>query len=176
MILDTRLVVSPSAGRRGRGVPPIHGRPGPRGAGAPFHRIPPYTPSEPMTESKSRSPFLTILFIFVGVVICAALVVAFVPVVSCDWCKGVGWMTNGEVLILSGRTADASDKSAYNWICRWCSGNCRRTLFRTWFKPLPDPDPFNANRGAAWMDDDFAGRVLELRKRLGVPRESLNWK
>jgi len=53
-----------------------------------------------MTESKPdpkpRSAFMPILLIVVGLVICAGVVVAFVPLVDCEGCVGVGTATAAE--------------------------------------------------------------------------------
>ena len=55
-----------------------------------------------MTEAKPtpkpRSAFLPVLLIVVGLVIVAGVVVAFVPLVECDVCVGLGNVTHGGVL------------------------------------------------------------------------------
>ena len=50
-----------------------------------------------MTEKKSRSAFLPIMLLVVGSVVCAGVVLAFVPMATCTICYGLGVLTQGEI-------------------------------------------------------------------------------
>ena len=92
-----------------------------------------------MTEKKPRSAFLPILLILVGVVVCAGVVLAFVPISKCDVCLGVGKILNHEVDLFSRSNSDESRDSVV-FRCNRCSSVGRIGLYLKWFewRPLED--------------------------------------
>ena len=73
-----------------------------------------------MTTPKPRSAFIPIMLLIVGVVICAGVVLAFVPLVECDICLGMGSFTE----------SPPDFNGWYAWTCDWCSERGVLTLFR----------------------------------------------
>ena len=50
-----------------------------------------------MPDPKPRSSYLPMLLIIVGLVVCAGVVLAIVPVMECKACNGLGYVTMGEL-------------------------------------------------------------------------------
>ena len=80
-----------------------------------------------MTESKPRFSFLPVMLLLVGMVLCAVVVVAFVPLVQCGYCKGEGFLDPDRFPGIS---------LPYKCeVCSACEATGRRTLYARWFKP-----------------------------------------
>ena len=88
-----------------------------------------------MTEKKPRSSFLPVLFL---VVVATVLVLAFVPMVECDVCIGVGQWTGREF----GTASHDVDTIPYYGVpanydpdepeppCPWCKGKARIPVYK----------------------------------------------
>ena len=92
-----------------------------------------------MTDPKPRSSFLPILLIVVCLVIVAGVVLAFVPLVECEGCIGIGAITTRDQT--EEVAEDGSDISASRevfWTCEVCSGKGSVTMLRSLkkFPPL----------------------------------------
>ena len=83
-----------------------------------------------MTEKKPRSSFLPIMLLIVGVVVVAGVVVAFVPLIDCEGCLGVGSATAAEWEGVLG-VAEDDGISMGPITCDVCSGGGSTTLLVT---------------------------------------------
>ena len=71
-----------------------------------------------MPNPKPRSYFLPIMLIVVGFVICAGLVLVFVPTVQCNVCAGIGTYRED----LPNFSSGLGLSSQIERTCIWCSG------------------------------------------------------
>ena len=106
-------------------------------------RSSPYNPSEQMTEAKTRSSYLPLLLIVIGLVVCVA-VVTWLPLVKCAGCLGLGGVTLEEHCITLTRDAGLGVHLA--WDISW-------EEYRDW-----------AGDAALWSIRDFAGGERPSRK------------
>ena len=107
-----------------------------------------------MTNPKPRSSFLPIMLLIVGLVVCAAVVVAFVPMVECENCLGLGHITQEE---LQGQT---NKHVLGEWKWEWCEEAGRTTFWRKLFEDPPEADPLDFTKPA-----HVVRKFLENRKR-----------
>ena len=99
-----------------------------------------------MAESKPRSAFLPILLLIVGVVVCAGVVLAFVPMVECECCEGLGTLSQEECFFLidSTETGFFLSHGAFDLAfaagvpCKWCGGGGNTSALRTLMEEPPD--------------------------------------
>ena len=102
-----------------------------------------------MPDKPGRSAFLPLLFIIVGLVVCAGVVLVFVPMVECNVCLGGGTCTVKEYLLDYAeregfvydeiKEPDVNEEMAL-WYCRWCSGKSKIPLFQRWGMEIPVSD------------------------------------
>ena len=95
-----------------------------------------------MTEAKPtpkpRSAFLPILLLMVGLAICAGVGLAFVPLVECEACLGMGVVDHEELIkVVENRWGSAYALSGFNnrpqselFPCEWCAMSGRTTALR----------------------------------------------
>ena len=121
-----------------------------------------------MIEPKRRSALLPMMLIVVVVIAVAGVVVAFVPIVECDMCLGVGTMSGKDSSMLvhdmvnlrfdESNLPPAGNWNKIEWSCPWCSGNSKITPFRRWGMEMPEI----IRREQAEKSHDFR-RLRELR-------------
>ena len=97
-----------------------------------------------MTDPKPRSAFLPIMLLIVALVICAGVVVAFVPLVECDPCYGLGSVSLDDLQAYEDSTGSGGEgvpRYREGWSCRFCSGSGRVTLRAVWLNEIPEREP-----------------------------------
>ena len=77
------------------------------------------------------------MLILVGVVICAGVVLVFVPMVECEACGGLGTLSREEVPALF-ETRTWRIYYATYWPCNWCKGSGETTALRKVLEDLPN--------------------------------------
>ena len=102
-----------------------------------------------MTEAKPapkpRSSFVPVMLIVVGLVVCAGVVVvAFVPLVECGGCMGIGSLSKGDFEHMFPNPGPFYTEDS--WECEWCEAEGRTTL---WRKVADEPTPGVDLRGNA---------------------------
>ena len=75
-----------------------------------------------MTRSKTRSNFLPTILIVVAVVICAGVVMAFLPIMDCTACLGVGTITVEEMWVIYQMKPDLTPPNTAYQTCANCDG------------------------------------------------------
>ena len=123
--------------------------------------------TDAMPDPKSRSSFMPIMLLVVGLVVVAGVVVACVPMVECNVCWGVLRLTVYEVVSLDPVHVRAAleDLPREYWVCRWCSGEGKVNAITRLFKePSPSIMPtFPTHRGDV-IDREHAKVILKARQ------------
>ena len=88
-----------------------------------------------MTEKKSRSAFVPILLLVVGVVVCAGVALPFAPIVECVDCQGLGFLFFKELDVESEKNAEELADlrtGSPDLICVNCSASGKISAIRRW--------------------------------------------
>lgn len=117
--------------------------------------------TEAKPDPKTRSSFLPIMLLVVGLVVCAGLVAWFAPLVECEACLGLRSFNFQEWKAILAPTGGCRFVPGGQWKCEWCEEAGRTTLWRRLIEKPPEDIDL---RSPQVLGLESVYRILESRQ------------